>query len=628
MSDEGDTYEEIRTEAKQAPKKKGRITFYICVVLVLLLMGLNVASFVFYEQLAEAIPVYDEAARTIGLISNTFLAATLLLGWYVFLSGSAIPMRIAVGVLAFLTIAIPATIFVPDENTGNLLPSRWRLRWAPPHDARLGLPEAGGESEVAENGLVDSTNVEFDQDNLAMATLADEASDSEAWNLARISPNSTYFQDFPQYRGPYRTGYVPNPAIDPDWSANPPVEKWRVKIGAGWAGFVTAGDVAFTMEQRGDEELTTCYSVETGDVIWYHSNPGRLEAPLGGIGPRATPTLHQGRLYAMGGFGLLTCFDASDGTVIWERDVYEDVGTDAALEAANVTWGRAGSPLIHENKVIVPAGGKSANDAVALIAYSLEDGSEIWRAGKGQISYASPLIGELAGKRQVISLNENHVAGYDPDTGEELWRSVRPGESNAMANTAQPTVVGNDRLLLTKGYGLGAELLKLEQKDGSFEVTTVWSQPRVLKTKFTSAVAFKGFAYGLSDGILECVRIEDGKSQWRAGRYGHGQILMIGMHILVLGEDGELAIVAVSPEKYLEISRIQALDGVTWNTLCIAGNKLLIRNAAEAVCYELPIQRDSQSDSGAKSDSDSEASPSESSDGQDSAKETSPDDGP
>jgi outer membrane protein assembly factor BamB len=144
-------------------------------------------------------------------------------------------------------------------------------------------------------------------------------------------------------------------------------------------------------------------------------------------------------------------------------------------------------------------------------------------------------------------------------------------------------------VLLSKGYGGGAEMLKLAVgSDGQWEVTSLWRNRKVLETKFTNLFVLEEHAFGLSNGILECVDLETGKKRWKLGRFGHGQILGVGDLILVQTEPGDLALVEANPDKFVELGRVDALESMTWNNLCLFGNKLLVRNDREAMCFELP----------------------------------------
>ncbi len=197
----------------------------------------------------------------------------------------------------------------------------------------------------------------------------------------------------------------------------------------------------------------------------------------------------------------------------------------------------------------------------------------------------------MGAKRQILSVNEDNVSAHDPDTGASLWSYDWPGGSTFNPNVAQPVPIGTDSVLLSKAYGVGALLLRVEPTaDGGFQASPVWRETRLLKTKFTNVVVHEGYVYGLSDGILECVDPESGTRRWKRGRYGHGQLLGVGSLLLVQAESGDVAMVEATPVEHKELGRFPALQEKTWNNPCLYGRLLLVRNGEEAACFELPVE--------------------------------------
>ena len=396
--------------------------------------------------------------------------------------------------------------------------------------------------------------------------------------------------DFPGFLGPGGKCWVEDPGLAADWTAQPPKLLWKNPIGGGWSAFAAVNGHAVTLEQRGDEEWVSCYAIATGKPVWGQAVKARHENALGGVGPRSTPTVVDGRVYTLGATGIVQCLEGSTGKVVWKQELLTMYGLTQTESEQEVMWGRAASPLVVDDLVIVPAGGKD-NEArglhpKSLVAFHAADGAKAWDAGGDQISYASPIICTLAGKRQVVSVNEKTATGHDPATGKQLWSAEWPGDSTADANNSQPVVLPGDLLLLSKGYGGGAKLLEFSSSDAP--PAERWVNSRVLQTKFTNVTIIDGYAYGLSDGILECCDVESGQRRWKKGRYNHGQILGVGQRILVLSEDGRLALVEANPEEFVELTSFQVLEGKTWNNLCLYGKLLLVRNGEEAACYELP----------------------------------------
>lgn len=407
---------------------------------------------------------------------------------------------------------------------------------------------------------------------------------------------ATTEEDFPQFLGPERRGWIGEPSIARDWKSRAPRQVWKRPVGAGWSAFAATNGFAVTLEQRGAEEWVVCYEIDTGTPAWGHAIEARHESALGGIGPRSTPTIYEGRVFVLGATGILRCL-GGDGTLLWSDDLRKRYAITDAEDEQNVMFGRAASPLIVDSLVVVPGGGPQGK-AKNLVAFDRETGRLVWESENelpngdaDQIAYASPSLTTLAGRRQILIVNESTASGHDPQTGRRFWSYPWPGDSNGNASVSQAVTVSANRVLLSKGYGGGAELIELSAGAGDeLNVTTVWKVPRVLQTKFSNVVIYDGHAFALSEGILECVQLESGRRRWKSGRYGHGQILGVGDSLLVLSEEGELHLLDLNAEKSVHHGSIQALSGKTWNNLCLYGHRLLVRNGEEAACFELPLK--------------------------------------
>ena len=388
--------------------------------------------------------------------------------------------------------------------------------------------------------------------------------------------------DFPGYLGDKRLGVVENLRLNADWTSQAPKLLWRQPIGLGWSAFAVVGDFAITQEQRGEQEAVVCYEVATGRERWAHTDKARFSEALGGDGPRATPTIHEGRVYALGATGILNCLDGGTGQKLWSRNILEDAG------AENISWGMAGSPLVVGQTVVVSAGGKPDH---SLLAYRLDSGELAWHAGDDPAAYASPMLTRLDGIEQILIYNAAAIVGHDPASGEVLWRY--PWKEEQVIKCAQPVVLGDfgeeqqNRVLLSSGYAIGSVLLEVERVDGRFEAAPVW-ETRQLRAKFANMLVRDGYVYGLDEGILTCLDLADGSRQWKQGRYGHGQMLLVGDLLLIQAEGGDVALVEASPKRYREVARLPALTSKTWNPPALAGKRLLVRNDREAMCFELP----------------------------------------
>jgi len=400
----------------------------------------------------------------------------------------------------------------------------------------------------------------------------DRAGETEA-PAAPSSPDvPAYWTGF---RGPNRDAHYQEMEILTDWPEGGLEELWRKPVGEGYASFSIAGGMTFTIEQRRDEEVVAAYDVETGREVWTNSWRARFEETLGGPGPRATPTWHEGRLYTLGAEGEFRCLDAATGAVFWRKNILVENG------ASNLDWAMAASPLIVDDKVIVLPGGP---DGRSVVAYDRIAGERVWSSLDDRQAYTSPMVTTLAGERQIVVVSASRVVGITVESGELLWEY--PWTTSSGINVSQPLVAGGNRLIVSAGYGHGAALLEISSEGGRFGARTIWESNR-MKNKFNGSVLLDGYVYGLDEGILACVDAETGELKWKGGRYGYGQLLLASGHLIVLTERGEVVLVRATPESHQEVASFKAIDGKTWNTPAIGGGLLLVRNAREMACYRI-----------------------------------------
>ena len=380
--------------------------------------------------------------------------------------------------------------------------------------------------------------------------------------------------DYPQFLGPYRNGVVTSVKLNLDWETHPPQLIWRRPVGAGWSGFAVAGNIAITQEQDGDWEKVVAYDLHTGEVLWSHQDQARYYAPPAGLGPRATPTISGNSVYTLGSTGILNCLDFETGEQRWTTNIFEENGAEAP------PWGISISPLVLNELVIVSAGG--------AVAYHKETGEIAWTGHRTQSGYSSPMLTTLSGTEQVILFNQGLITAHEPRSGQLLWK--QPWIADYAECVSQPVPLPDNKLLVSTGYGVGAKLFQISRNNaGEFDVATIWETIR-LKAKFTNVIYYEDYLYGLDDGIFACINPVDGKRQWKRGRYGHGQTLLISDVLLVLTESGEVVLVEPSPENHREHARFKVLKGKTWNTPALAGPYLLVRNDQEAACYKLALR--------------------------------------
>ena len=408
---------------------------------------------------------------------------------------------------------------------------------------------------------------------------------AEAAAVPATSARGVVPAEWPGFRGPDRDGIVHGVRINTDWSAAPPVEMWRRPIGPGWSSFSVRGDLLYTQEQRGDDEIVSCYRVSTGEPVWKHRDAVRFWESNGGAGPRATPTLQGDRVYAFGATGILNALDAATGAVVWSGNVAADTGRAVPM------WGFASSPLVVDDLVIVAAEG-------TLAAYDRATGNRRWVGPSYGGSYSSPHRATIDGVVQVLLLGGPGAISVAPADGAVLWtHEWEPGP------IIQPAVMtGGDILVnaIAATGGIGTRRLHVTRRPGgppagpgpgAWNIEERWTS-NGLKPYFNDFVVHNGHAFGFDGSILSSINLNDGKRNWKGGRYGNGQLILLPDQdvMLVLSEEGELALVSATAGAFTELARFPALDGKTWNHPVLVGDVLLVRNGEEMAAFRLVLQ--------------------------------------
>jgi outer membrane protein assembly factor BamB len=505
------------------------------------------------------------------------LLSLVLVAWAAASRRLSTVLRRASMVATILLACAVFTLLRTDGVTSGVIGSDFHWRWTPTPEQRL-LAQAPEEPVAPPlTPAAAETSKELPVANIAGDEPSALPATPSAVRTGPVTPPAVETKaDWPGFRGPGRDSIIRGVRIETNWSKSPPVALWRRPIGPGWSSFAVRGDLLYTQEQRGNDEIVACYKVSTGEPVWKHRDAVRFWESNGGAGPRATPTLSKARVYTFGATGILNALDAANGAVVWSRNVASDTDTKVP------TWGFASSPLVVNNLVIVAASG-------TLAAYDLATGKPRWVGPHHGGSYSSPQLVTIDGVAQVLLLSPPGATSVSPADGSLLWEHSWEGSA-----IVQPALTADGDVLInaiaTTG-GIGIRRLAVAHKPGGWSVEERWTS-NGLKPYFNDFVVHKGHAFGFDGSILSCIDLADGKRKWKGGRYGNGQLVLLADQdlLLVLSEDGELALVGATTDQFTEMARFPALDSKTWNHPVIVGDVLLVRNGAEMAAFRLSVE--------------------------------------
>lgn len=386
--------------------------------------------------------------------------------------------------------------------------------------------------------------------------------------------------DWPAFRGAARDGIVADAPVATDWKFNPPTVHWKQPIGPGWSSFALFGDMLFTQEQRGEDELVVCYDAKSGSQVWTFAVPTRFSEAVAGPGPRATPTYHDGKILSQGANGHLVCLDPFSGKLFWKRDLRDDTGAPVP------TWGFSASPLVHNGLVSVFAGAKDKT----LASYLIDNGELAWTSSRPtspEQGYCSAHLATIDGVAQILILTDQGATAYDPSTGTLLWEHL--WQTGGIVRCIQPALVGASDLLIGTGLGVGTQRIRIERNNGRWSAREIWKTSQ-FKPYYNDMVVHQAHAYGFDNNFLCCVDLTEGTIRWKARGYGSGQAVLLARQglLLIVTEKGELALVKASPAAHTELAKFKVIDGKTWNHPIVSRGRVYLRNGQEMACVELP----------------------------------------
>ena len=389
-------------------------------------------------------------------------------------------------------------------------------------------------------------------------------------------------KDWPQFLGSDRNGIAREAGRLDSWPSGGPRELWRVKGGTGMSGLALKDGRLVTMVEREGKQLVVALDAKSGAPVWDAVVSPAYRNDMGD-GPRATPTIDGKQVFAFSGEGILLSLKLGNGTIVWQHDVYRELG------GKPMTYGTACSPLVVGKLVMVTAGVPDGT----VVAYDRTSGKFAWKTGKDTAGYSSPALLKIGGREQVVVFSGKAVLGLAPESGRLLWRY--PYETDFDCNIAVPLEF-DGKVFVSCGENHGCALLGLEKDGEVYRVREVWTSfgPRsVMRNEWQTSILLDGYLYGL-DNVggagpithLNCVEMSSGRKVWQQPRFGKGNLIAGDGTLFISTVKGELIVARASPKGYQEIGR-KKICGPTRQAPSLAGGFLYMRDNREIVCLDV-----------------------------------------
>jgi outer membrane protein assembly factor BamB len=384
-----------------------------------------------------------------------------------------------------------------------------------------------------------------------------------------LSAGGALAADWPQFRGLNRDGVSRETGLLKSWPAGGPKVLWKVPMGEGYSHVAVSNGRLYTLYGQGDQEFAVAMDPATGKAVWRTPIDRMYRSDMGN-GPRSTPTVEGGMVYALSANGRLVALNAKDGRKVWEHDLPKELG------GRMPGWGASTSPLVEGNLLLVDLGGRTS-----LAAFDKKTGKVVWTSQSDVAGYSAPIAITVGGVRQAIFFTGTSVLAVSPRDGKLLWRV--PWRTDWDINAATPLFVPPDKVFVSSGYGVGAAVYRIRAADGKVRAEEVWKS-RGMKNQFSSSVLHNGVIYGFDDATFKAVDAATGKERWKQRGFGHGSLILADGHLIVLSERGcNLALVEATPEEYREKGRDEVLSGKCWTAPTLANGRLYLRNEEELV---------------------------------------------
>jgi len=384
--------------------------------------------------------------------------------------------------------------------------------------------------------------------------------------------------DWPQWRGPNRDGISPAVTDANAWPEKL-TQKWKVEVGLGYATPLIVGNRIYQFSRQGDREVMSAIDADSGKVLWQtgHNAPFTMHSAAAqhGPGPKSTPVFANGRLYSIGMTGIVTAYDAASGKQLWQKP-----GSTTVPMYTTHSF----SPIVDRGLVIFHLGGHNEG---ALTALDANTGDVKWTWKGDGPGYGSPIIADIAGTRQVITITQGKLVGVDASNGMLLWE--RPYTIANFTNSVTPIMYG--QTLIVSGNGGPTQALSIAKKGNEWVTDVVWENADI-PLRMSDAVIAGDVLFGMTtknSGQYFAVDAKSGKTLWTSeGRQGgHAAIAKAGDLLLSLEDDGELVVARNSKTAFEPLHRYKVADAATWTQAAYSGNRVFVKDVSSLALWTL-----------------------------------------
>lgn len=386
---------------------------------------------------------------------------------------------------------------------------------------------------------------------------------------------------WPQWGGPHRDFTCDSTGLAEQWPADGPRRIWSTEIGPGHTAIATDGETLFTMCRRDDKDAVLALKAATGEKVWetqYEAPPKEDMLLDFGPGPHSTPLLAGDRLFTTGGMAHFHCLNKQTGEVLWSHDLMAEMG------ASHLQRGYGPSPIAYQDTVILNVGGTDCG----IAAFRQDSGELVWKSEKFRGGYPSPMIVKINGEDHLVAALGMDRVGLDPATGQTRWRTKVDVQLAGIM--ASPLFVPPDRVFFSCAYGGGSQLFKIGSQDGQYAAEEVWLQPK-MKVMHGTVIRIGDCVYGSSGdfgpAFLMCLDLNSGKVLWRERGFAKATLLLADGKLIILDEEGTLALATATPEGLEVHGRAKVLEDKAWTVPTLVGTRLYLRDNRTIMALEL-----------------------------------------